>query len=96
MMKNRVLVIVVLLVTCFYFGACGKDKEESNSTNVESSTTTISSSFTEFTIAYELNGGTNSPNNPTTYRSGDSAFVLASPTKVNFEFWVGIVILPLL
>ena len=41
---------------------------------------------TEYTITYNLDGGTNDPSNPSTYTVEDAEIVLANPTKVGYGF----------
>ena len=41
--------------------------------------------YTEYTIQYELNGGTNSPNNPDKYKVND-CFNFENPTREGYEF----------
>lgn len=47
--------------------------------------------YVVYTIHYELNEGTVSANNPTTYTAGDKNFKLNNPTKTGYEFvgWTG-------
>ncbi len=40
----------------------------------------------EWTINYELDGGTNSPDNPATYRYSDGTVTLKAPTKEGYTF----------
>ena len=49
---------------------------------------TIYAVFTgaNYNITYVLNGGTNNPNNPSTYSLGSSAIPLLTPTKANYNF----------
>ena len=59
----------------------------SSSVNASSSQEETSSEEapTEYSITYELDGGTNDPSNPSSYVKG-SEFPLASPTKTGYEF----------
>ena len=40
----------------------------------------------EYTITYHLNGGTNNPNNPTTFTAFDDTITLLSPSKTGYTF----------
>ncbi len=39
-----------------------------------------------YTISYELNGGINAPDNPTSYRAGDDYIELNDPTRTGYTF----------
>ena len=39
-----------------------------------------------YTLEYDLNGGTNNPDNPSVYASDSASFVLGVPTKTNYMF----------
>jgi len=70
-MKKIILSILIVLLCIFSFTliSCGGEDD-----------TTTTADPDLFNITYELNGGTNNENNPTTYKAGDS-FELAVPTK---------------
>lgn len=39
-----------------------------------------------YSISYELNGGSNAPSNPTSYQAGDDKITLGNPTKKGYRF----------
>jgi|GEM_PF-5069152 len=51
----------------------------------DSSSSSTSTTAASYTITYELDGGTNSDSNPSSYSAG-TAVALASPTKTAFDF----------
>ncbi|MBQ9743976.1 MAG: InlB B-repeat-containing protein, partial [Clostridia bacterium] len=67
------IIMILLCLTSFMLVSC--DGEED--------TTTVKPP--EFSITYELNGGTNSVDNPLTYTKGEIV-TLNNPTKENYYF----------
>ena len=65
-------IMLIILCTCMLISCDGSD-----ATTTESATT--------YSITYELNGGTNSENNPAEYKTGDTVS-LDFPTKEDYMF----------
>ncbi|MBQ8393667.1 MAG: InlB B-repeat-containing protein, partial [Clostridia bacterium] len=74
-MKKLIFTILIILLCLTSFMLVSCDEEED--------TTTVKPP--EFSITYELNGGTNSVDNPLTYKKGD-VVTLNNPTKDNYYF----------
>lgn len=47
---------------------------------------TLEAKWNYFTVSYNLNGGTNNPNNPTSYTIESTGLSLLNPTKTNYDF----------
>ena len=68
------ILIILLCITSFALISCGGEDD-----------TTTTADPDLFNITYELNGGTNNENNPTTYNEGDIV-TLSFPTKEDYMF----------
>lgn len=72
---------LLFLTTFFLIGCtCGCAPQGSNSGESETE-----SNRDSYTISYNLDGGTNSPNNPSTYNL-ESSFTFEDPTKTGYTF----------
>lgn len=60
-------------------------------TDVNGAVITLYAQWNQYTITYTLNGGVNSPANPTTYNSATPDITLITPTKTGYTFtgWTG-------
>ena len=71
---NRFFILLAILPCLFIFTGCNKNKS-------------TPPPATSYTITYMLNGGTNNPENPTSYTiSNATSIILKSATKDNYDF----------
>ncbi|MBQ9744533.1 MAG: leucine-rich repeat protein [Clostridia bacterium] len=83
------ILTILLCLTSFMLISCGDDAttttgEEDTTTTGEEDTTTTAKPTT-YKITYELNGGTNSEENPSGYNKGDTVS-LAFPKRADYMF----------
>ncbi|MBQ8425113.1 MAG: InlB B-repeat-containing protein, partial [Clostridia bacterium] len=74
---NRFLALLILLPCMFIMVGCKKNKNNNNNNNNPPQS---------YSISYELNGGVNNSDNPTSYTSLSETITFKSPTKENYDF----------
>ena len=86
-MKKNLITCLLCLITIISYSACSNSVENSKETKQSSHTP---EKIPEFSIIYDLAGGTNSPDNPEYYDSFELPIHLKSPSKEGFLFfaWV--------